>query len=87
MAAEMILTNGRIYTMDATGTVVDTIVVREGRVAFAGRRGEATRPEIRVSDLASEHDAAALVASTAATMASGNWITGRGWDQTRLSGA
>ncbi len=34
----MLLTNGRIYTLDARATVVDTLVVRDGRVAFAGRR-------------------------------------------------
>lgn len=114
----MILTHGRIYTMDATGTVVDTIVVCDGRVAFAGRRGDVnagarepvldlhgrsvlpglvdahahlmnlakTRLEIRVGHVASEGDAAAVVATTAATMASGEWITGRGWDQTRWPG-
>jgi predicted amidohydrolase YtcJ len=36
----MLLTNGRIYTLDARGTVVDTLVVRGGRVAFAGRRAD-----------------------------------------------
>src|SRR5437870_11766117 len=36
----MLLTNGRIYLMDAWDTVVDTLVVRHGRVAFAGRRSE-----------------------------------------------
>ena len=36
----MLLTNGRIYLMDAWDTVVDTLVVRDGRVAFAGRRGD-----------------------------------------------
>jgi predicted amidohydrolase YtcJ len=36
----MLLTNGRIYTMDAAGSVVDTLVVRDGRIAFAGRRGD-----------------------------------------------
>jgi predicted amidohydrolase YtcJ len=36
----MLLTNGRIYTMDAGGKVVDTLVVRDGRIAFAGRRGD-----------------------------------------------
>ena len=33
----MLLTNGRIYTLDAHDTVVDALVVRGGRVAFAGR--------------------------------------------------
>jgi predicted amidohydrolase YtcJ len=36
----MLLTNGRIYTLDARGTVVDTLVVRDGRIAFAGRRAD-----------------------------------------------
>jgi predicted amidohydrolase YtcJ len=40
----MLLTNGRIYTLDAAGTVVDTLVVREGRVRFAGRRAEVNLP-------------------------------------------
>ena len=34
----MILSNGRIYTIDARDRIVDTLVVRDGRVAFAGRR-------------------------------------------------
>jgi predicted amidohydrolase YtcJ len=36
----VLLTNGRIYTMDSAARVVDTLVVREGRIAFAGRRQE-----------------------------------------------
>ena len=36
----MLLTTGRIYTLDARDTVVDTLVVRQGRVAFAGRRAD-----------------------------------------------
>jgi hypothetical protein len=36
----MILTNGRIFTLDAAGTIVDTLVVRDGRVAFTGRRAD-----------------------------------------------
>src|SRR5688572_31488140 len=36
----MLLTNGRIYTLDARGTIADTLVVREGRVAFVGRRAD-----------------------------------------------
>ena len=34
----MLLTNGRSYTLDARGTVGDTLVVRDGRVAFADHR-------------------------------------------------
>ncbi len=40
----MLVTNGRIYTMGAAGAVVDTLVVRGGRVAFAGRRGDVSVP-------------------------------------------
>src|SRR2546425_4633031 len=40
----MILTNGRIYTIEARNRVVDTIVVREGRVAFVGRRADVNAP-------------------------------------------
>jgi len=36
----MLLTNGRTYTLDARGTIADTLVVRDGRVAFAGRRAD-----------------------------------------------
>ena len=36
----MLLTNGRIYTLGSSGHVVDTLVVRDGRVAFAGRRAD-----------------------------------------------
>jgi len=45
----MLLTNGRIYTLDAAGTIADTLVVRDGRVAFSGRRADvnpAPREEI-----------------------------------------
>lgn len=34
----MLITNGRIYTLDAANTIADTLVVRDGRIAFAGRR-------------------------------------------------
>jgi predicted amidohydrolase YtcJ len=40
----MLLTNGRIYTLDPASTVVDTLVVREGRIRFAGRRADASVP-------------------------------------------
>ena len=39
-----ILTNGRIHTMDDASSVVDTLVVRDGRVAFAGRRSDINAP-------------------------------------------
>jgi hypothetical protein len=115
----VLLTNGRIYTMDATGSVVDSLVVREGRVAFAGRRadinpgagepvldlgGRAVLPglvdghghvmllargrlELDLAAARSEDDAARMVAAAAARLGPGDWITGRGWDQTRWPGA
>ena len=115
----MLLTNGRIYTMDATGSVVDSLVVREGRVAFAGRRadinsdagepvldlgGRAVLPglvdghghvmllargrlELDLAAARSEDDAARMVAAAAAGLGPGDWIMGRGWDQTRWPGA
>ena len=35
-----ILTNARIHTLDERGTVADTLVVRDGRVAFVGRESD-----------------------------------------------
>ena len=40
----MLLTNGRIHLLDPNNTVVDTLVVRDGRIAFAGRRGDVNGP-------------------------------------------
>lgn len=40
----MLLTNGRIRTMDAAGSVVDTLVLRDGRIAYAGRRQDVNVP-------------------------------------------
>jgi predicted amidohydrolase YtcJ len=34
----MLLSNGRIYTLDPAARVADTLVVRDGRIAFVGRR-------------------------------------------------
>jgi len=114
----MLLENGRIHTMDARATIVDTLVVRDGRIAFAGRRpdvnpgvgedvidlgGRAVLPglidahahlmglararlELRVAHRASEDDAASVVARAANTTASGEWLIGRGWDQTLWPG-
>lgn len=48
-----VLANGRIYTLDRDSPIVDTLVVRGGRVAFAGRRGEINVPAAEpVLDLA-----------------------------------
>jgi len=104
--------------MDATGSVVDSLVIRDSRVAFAGRRGdinpaagEATldlggrivlpglvdghghlmllakaRLELNLASAGSEAAAAAMVAAAAARLRPGEWIAGRGWDQTRWLG-
>jgi predicted amidohydrolase YtcJ len=114
----VLLTNGRIHTMDAAGSVVDSLVVRDGRVAFAGRRGdvnpaagEATldlggrtvlpglvdahghlmllakaRLELNLAAARSEEEIAGMVGEAAARRRPGEWIAGRGWDQTRWPG-
>ena len=114
----MLLTNGRIHTMDAAGSVVDALVIRDGRVAFAGRRADVNpaagepvvdlgdrtvlpglvdghghlmllaraRLELDLAAARSEEDIAALVARAAAGLRPGEWIAGRGWDQTRWPG-
>lgn len=108
-----ILSNGRIYTLDERNTVADTLVIRDGRVAFTGRRGEVNaapgEPEIDLGGHAvlpglvdahghlmylargrltldaggvtSEQAIADKVAEAARTMAAGEWVSGRGWDQ------
>jgi predicted amidohydrolase YtcJ len=40
----VLLSNGRIYTLDRADRVVDTLVVHAGRVTFAGRRADVTPP-------------------------------------------
>jgi len=113
-----LLANGRIHTMDAAGSVVDALVIRDGRVAFAGRRdavnpavGEPVidlggrtvlpglvdahghlmllaraRLELDLSAARSEEEIAAMVARAARDLRPGEWIAGRGWDQTRWPG-
>ena len=114
----MLLTNGRIHTMDAAGSVVECLVVRDGRVAFAGRRsevdaavGETTidlggrtvlpglvdghghlmllaraRLELDLATAGSEEKIARMVEAAAVGRRPGEWISGRGWDQTRWPG-
>ena len=114
----MLLTNGRIHTMDGGASIADTLVIRDGRVAFVGRRADVTagvgeeeidvhgrtvlpglvdahahlmllakgRLELRMAHMPSEAAAADVVARAAATAATGEWLTGRGWDQTRWPG-
>jgi predicted amidohydrolase YtcJ len=114
----MLLTNGRIHTMDAAGSVVDSLVIREGRVAFAGRRGDIhpaareptldlggravlpglvdghghlmllarARLELNLAAAGSEDEIVRMVAAAAERVRHGEWITGRGWDETRWPG-
>jgi len=114
----VLLTHGRIYTLDARGSVVDSLVIRDGRIVFAGRRPDVNLPAgERVLDLGgravlpglvdahahlmhlararlsldaagilSEATIAGLVAEAAARTPAGEWLTGRGWDQTRWPG-
>jgi predicted amidohydrolase YtcJ len=114
----MLLTNARIHTMDAAGSTADTLVVRNGRIAFVGRRGDVVaapreaevdlhgatvlpglidahahlmllakgRLELRVAHLPSEAAVGDVVGRAAATAAPGEWLTGRGWDQTLWPG-
>ena len=48
---ELVLTNGRIHTMDARDTVVRTVTVRNGRIAAAGSDPPARRGPRRVVDV------------------------------------
>lgn len=36
----VLLTNGRIHTLDPSDSIVDALGVRDGRIAFAGRRAD-----------------------------------------------
>ena len=110
----MLLTNGRIYTLDARDAVVEAIAIRDGRVAFAGRRAEInaapgeemidlggrpvlpglvdahahlmllarSRLSLDLSRARSEDEIARLVGAAAERATEGEWLTGRGWDQT-----
>src|SRR5262245_41184858 len=40
----MLLSNGRIYTLDPQNRVVDSLVVRAGRIVFTGRRADVNLP-------------------------------------------
>ena len=114
----MLLTNARIYTMCSRGSIVDSLVIREGRVAFAGARGDVnpaagervldlggravlpglvdghghlmllarSRLELDLSSAESEEEIAGMVREASALRRPGEWIAGRGWDQTRWPG-
>ena len=53
-AADLVVTNGRIYTVDGSRPVVDAMAIRAGRVVFIGDRAGAralTGPSTRLLDL------------------------------------
>jgi predicted amidohydrolase YtcJ len=115
--ADLILTNGRIYTVDNARPVVSALAVRDGRILFVGSDAEArvlASPTTRVIDLhggtvipgivdAHAHllglgnmlrevnlagsttyaEVIDRVQSWAKDVKPGEWIIGRGWDQTR----
>ena len=119
--ADLVLTNGRIYTVDVTRPLATSIAVRAGRIVFVGSdtearalAGKATRivdlrgntvvpglidahahllglgTSLRTVDLVgttSYEEVVARVVAWAKTVGPGEWIVGRGWDQTRWPGA
>ena len=53
--ADLVLEGGKIYTVDAAGSVAAALAVRDGRVVFVGTTAEAKRwigPKTRVEELA-----------------------------------
>ena len=47
----LVLTNGRIHTMDARSTIANTVSIRNGRFVAVGGRAPAAGPNTRVVDL------------------------------------
>ncbi len=116
-SADLVLTNGRIYTVDVTMPIASALAVRGDRVVFVGsdvEAGAVTGTATRVIDLQgktvvpgiidahahllgfgtllrqvnlagaeSYEEVVARVTEWAKTVAPGEWIAGRGWDQTR----
>jgi predicted amidohydrolase YtcJ len=116
-SADLVLTNGRIYTVDVTVPIASALAVRGDRIVFVGSDIEAralTGPATRVIDLGgntvipglidahahllgfgallrqvnlagaeSYEEVVARVTEWAKTAKPGEWIAGRGWDQTR----
>jgi predicted amidohydrolase YtcJ len=115
--ADLIITNGRIYTVDNARPVVSALAVRNGRVVFVGSDAEARAlaspttqaidlhgaivfpgftdahahlvglgDELRRVNLAgstSYEEVVNRVKAWAKDVKPGEWILGRGWDQTR----
>jgi predicted amidohydrolase YtcJ len=118
--ADLVLTNGRIYTVDNARPLVSALAVGGGRILFTGSDAEArvlANPSTRIIDL---HGATVVpgiidahahlvglgemlrqvnlagstsypevidrVSAWAKEVSPGEWVVGRGWDQTRWSG-
>lgn len=116
-SADLILANGRIYTVDAARPIATAVAVRGDRILFVGSDVEAralARASTRIIDLqgktvvpglidahahllglgtslrrvnlvgaTSYAEVVSRVAAWAKTLKPGEWIVGRGWDQTR----
>lgn len=116
-AADLVLTNGRIYTVDNAHPIASAMAVNAGRILFVGSDAEAralAKPSTTVIDLhgatvipgitdahahllglgtmlqrvnlagsASYDEVIARVKAWAKDVQPGQWIQGRGWDQTR----
>ncbi|MES2179441.1 MAG: amidohydrolase [Gemmatimonadota bacterium] len=114
-AADLIVTNARIYTVDDSRPVVQAMAIRDGKVAFTGSlreamalKGSATKvidlggktvipgmvdahahllglgQSLRTVNLVgtkSYDEVIARVVARSKTLAAGQWILGRGWDQ------
>ena len=115
--ADLVFTNGRIYTVDVTHPIASALAVRGGRIVFVGSDAEAkalTGAATRVVDLrgktvipgiidahahllglgtslrnvnlagaTSYAEVVSRVVARSKTAKPGEWIQGRGWDQTR----
>ena len=113
--ADLVVTNGRIYTADVNRPLVDALAVRGGTIVFAGSRqgalalagprtqrldlaGRTVIPgmvdahahllglgqALRTVDLVGTRSLDSVVArvrAQAGSVARGEWIRGRGWDQ------
>src|SRR3954464_13572497 len=53
-SAELILTNGKVYTMDGRSSVAEAVAVRDGKIILVGNNAaikEVAGPQTRVIDL------------------------------------
>jgi len=116
-SADLVFTNGRIYTVDATRPMASALAVRGDRILFVGSdvearalAGTATRivdlqgktvvpgfidahahllglgtslRRVNLVGATSYAEVVSRVAAWAKRVKPGDWITGRGWDQTR----